>query len=103
MSQTFGIQAARTPPSPQGPVEALQPAGKYLVLIDSAGTGGRLARVFLSTLDRVAEYDATAPEVLAMIDGLTPSNEAALPRWDKALMGHSTEERAGAEVYLLES
>jgi hypothetical protein len=37
---------------------ALQPAARYLVLIDSAADGRRLARLFLSSFEQVAEFDA---------------------------------------------
>jgi hypothetical protein len=36
-----------------------------------------------------------------MISGLMASHGAAGPEWDRALAGHSAEERAAAEVYLL--
>lgn len=98
MAFSYAIEAAHGRPTTQDP----QPAAKHLVLIDSAGSGGRVAKVFLPSLEEVAEFDATAPEVLSMIEGLVPAHDAAQPRWDAALMEHSVGERMQANVYTLD-
>ena len=100
MAQTYGMEVTRGPSAAQGAMHS-PPAVKYLVLIDSAGHG-RAARLYLPTLEQVAEFDAAAPEVLSMTDGLMPAHDAALPQWDLPLRGHSAGERAGAEVYTLD-
>lgn len=97
MAQTYGIEAQ---PSPRG--EAQLPPVRYLVLIDAAAQGSRLARLYLASRESVAEFDAGAPEVLLMLRNQAPSSSAAAPEWDAALGQHSAEERAGAEVYTLE-
>lgn len=94
MSQTYGIEASH----PEH-VSEHQPSARYMVLIDSASVGGRVARLFLDTLQEVAEFDASAPEVLSIIDGLVAARDGGSPRWDQALAGHSDSERAGAEIY----
>lgn len=95
MAPTDGIEASHPP---QRDPAAAQPAVRYLVLIDTAG-GGRVARMFLTSLEEVAEFDAAAPEVAWMIDGLLPSRDGLQPQWYRALAGHSEGERSGAEVY----
>lgn len=96
MAQTYGIEAAK----PAAPAEA--PPARWVVLIDSASAGRRLARVFLASRESVAEFDASAPEVLLMTEGLAALPGARGPEWDAALAGHSDDERAAAEVYTLE-
>lgn len=98
MGQTYGIEAAQG----ERKHEPAQPPVRYMVLIDSAGAGGRVARLFLATLQEVAEFDASAPEVLSAIDGLVPKRDGLLPRWDGPLAGHSRDERAGADIYAFE-
>ncbi len=98
MAQNYGIEAAH---ANHGHDED-QPSARYMMLIDSAGTGTRVARLFLDTLQEVAEFDAAAPEVLSVIDGLVPARDGLLPRWDGALAGHSRGERAAADIYTLE-
>ena len=73
---------------------------RYLVVID--GGGSALARLFLETRELVDEFDASTEEVAVMIKGLTPSRNASGPEWDRALAGHSAEERAAAAVYTLD-
>jgi hypothetical protein len=97
MAQTFGIEAQ---PSPRG--EAQLPPVRYMVLIDAAAQGGRVARLYLASRESVAEFDAGAPEVQMMLRDLAPTSSAEAPEWDAALGQHSAEERAGAEVYTLE-
>ena len=99
MSQQYGIQvpgggrAAKHEPA--------QPPARYLVLIDNAATGARIARLFLESRKEVAEFDAAAPEVLSMIDGLAATHSAMQHAWDEALAGHNPLERAAADVYEL--
>jgi hypothetical protein len=97
MAQDYGIQAqvesSGTPELP--PV-------RYLVLIDSASNGGRLARLYLASHQLVAEFDAGAPEVQLMTRGLASTRCASQPQWDDALAGNSKRERATAEVFTLD-
>lgn len=97
MAQNYGIQAQQ-----EGTESPDLPPARYLVLIDSASDGARLARLFLASRDLVAEFDAGAPEVQLMIRGVASSRTASLPQWDDALAGHSAQERAMAEVYSLD-
>ena len=94
MGQTYGIEAAHAERK-----HDTEPPVRYMVLIDSASAGGRVARLFLETLQEVAEFDASAPEVVSAIDGLVPQRNGLLPRWDGALAGHDHNERAGADIY----
>jgi hypothetical protein len=97
MAQNYGIVAQ----PPEGPVPELPPA-RFLVLIDSASHGTRLARLFLASHEAVAEFDAGAPEVQMMTRGLMASRSADRGDWDTALAGHTAAERARAEVYTLD-
>ncbi len=89
-----------TPPAPRG--AAPLPPARYLVLIDSAAQGARLARLYLRSRQPVAEFDAGAAEVQLMLSELAPGCSATDADWDEALGQHSAEERAGAQVYTLE-
>jgi len=73
---------------------------RYLVIIDSGGFV--VARLFLESLEQVAEFDASTEEVVQMINRARIDGSAAEPRWDRALAGHSADERAQARVYVLE-
>lgn len=97
MGQTYGIEASTPAPGEPGP-----PAARWVVLIDSASSGRRLAHVLLQDRVPVAEFDASAPEVLLMTEGLAAEPGAEGAEWDAALAGHSAEERAAAEVYTLD-
>lgn len=97
MSTTCGIEAARAARS----AESEAPAARWIVLLDSASAGRRVARVLLASHAVVAEFDASAPEVLMMTEGLAPSVGAEGAEWDAACAGASPEERARAEVYAL--
>jgi hypothetical protein len=97
MAQTYGIEA-----QPAARDEPQLPPARYLVLIDSAAYGGRLARLYLASRQLVAEFDAGAVEVQLMLRDLAPSSSAAHPDWDEALGQHSADERAGAQIYTLE-
>lgn len=77
-----------------------RPPGRFLVVIDSGGY--MVARMFLETREQVAEFDAAVEEVSAMTSGLVPEVGALGSEWDRALLGHSAAERAGAMVYTLE-
>jgi len=73
---------------------------RYLVVIDSGGS--TIARLFLDTRELVAEFDAGAEQVALMTKGLQPTKGAGGPEWDRALVGHSADERAAADVYTLD-
>ncbi|WP_282828909.1 hypothetical protein [Pelomonas sp. V22] len=77
----------------------LRKAARYLVLIDSGGYA--VARLFLESREQVAEFDGATEETNSMISGLTATHGASGTEWDKALAGHSAEERAAAEVFEL--
>lgn len=79
---------------------ALQPAARYLVLIEAAGP--MLALMFTEARVLVANIDGGAEEVALMTRGLRPVVGASGPEWDRALAGHSAGERAAAEVYTLD-
>ncbi|MEO7337841.1 MAG: hypothetical protein ABIV63_14790 [Caldimonas sp.] len=72
---------------------------RYIVVIDSAGSA--LARLFLESREQVGEIDAGTEEVAAMTAGLHPAKDADGPAWDRALQGHSPDERRAADVYTL--
>lgn len=95
MSHGFGIE--RPPAHVQVPV---RPAARYLVSIESAGT--MLALMFTEAREMVANFDAGAEEVALMTRGLQPAIGATGPEWDRPLGGHSAEERAAAEVFVLD-
>jgi hypothetical protein len=77
-----------------------QKPARYLVVID-AGGGGTLARLFLETREQIAEFDASTEETASMTSGLSATRGASGPEWDRALAGHSAQDRATAEVYVL--
>lgn len=95
MSQDFGREA----PSPHAHTAHRAPA-RFLVLIESEGEP--LARLFLATREQVAELDAGTEEVAQMTRGLAPAQGAEGPEWDRALAGHSADERRTARVYTLD-
>jgi hypothetical protein len=97
MSQTYGIEAKKGQAG-----ETAMPPARYLVLVDSAAHGGRLARLFLASREEVAEFDASAPEVLSMTQGLVAAFSANEAVWDEALGGHSVQERAAAQIFTLD-
>lgn len=94
MSQGFGMEA----PSNHHP-GPLRQAARYLVVIESGGV--MLARLFLETREQIAEFDASTEETASMISGAAAIKGADGPQWDRALAGHSADERAAAEVYEL--
>jgi len=97
MGTTYGSESPKPHVSPPE-----QPSVRNVVLIFGAAMDMRLARLFLADRRQVAEFDAGAPEVALMVDGLAPSRSATRPEWDAALQGHSPGERAEAEVYTLD-
>ena len=72
---------------------------RYLVVIDSGGS--MVARLFLDTREMAAGFDASVAEVASMTHGLEPEIGALGSEWDLALLSHSIDERASAEVYTL--
>ena len=96
MAQTYGIEA------PHGAsATSAQPSARYLVLIDAASDGTRLALLYLDNFEKVAEFDAAGPEVQAIAGGLVPQQGADGHDWDTALAGHTRAERQAAQVYTL--
>lgn len=91
----FGIE--RPPPHQAVPPRAV---ARYLLVIESAGV--TLALMFTAERELAANFDAGSEEVAVMIRGLAPQQGANGPEWDRALAGHSAEERAAAEVYTLD-
>lgn len=79
---------------------ALQPSARYLVLIEAAGPV--LALMFTEARELVANIDGGAEEVALMTRGLQPTLGAGGPEWDRALAGHSADERAKAQVFTLD-
>ncbi|MCH7344219.1 hypothetical protein LZ017_12620 [Pelomonas sp. CA6] len=77
----------------------LHPAARVLIVIEAGGTP--VARLLLDSGEQVAEFDASTEELGAMTRGLAASLGAAAPQWDKALAGHSAEEREAARVFRL--
>lgn len=75
-----------------------QPA-RYLMVIDAGGT--TVVRLFTEGRQSAGEFDAGTEELTPMIHGLEPFKGACGPEWDHVLEGHSTTERAAAEVYRL--
>lgn len=102
MSQTYGIEAPHGRHAHDRSPAAEAHAVRYLVLLPSATMGSRLARLFGPAREPVAEFDAGAPEIQLMIQGLAPAHTAMQVEWDAALSGHSEAERIVAEVYTLD-
>jgi hypothetical protein len=73
---------------------------RYLIVIDSSA--GPVAKLFLDSREQVGEFDAGTEEVAVMTRSATSSTGASGVEWDKALSGHSAQERAAATVYLLD-
>jgi hypothetical protein len=95
MEQGFGNESPRRHTD-----HALRKASRYLVLIDSGGSA--VAKLFLDTRELVAEFDASTEETALMTRGLSPVTGAEGAEWDKALRGHSANERREATVYTLD-
>ncbi len=73
---------------------------RYLVVIASGA--GPVAKLFLDSREQVGEFDASTEEVAVMTRSASSSPGAGGAEWDKALSGHSAEERAAAMVYQLD-
>lgn len=73
---------------------------RFLVLIASGS--GEVAKLFAANRALSEEIDAATEQVVEMTRGLTPTHGALDAEWDRALAGHSAEERAAAEVYTLD-
>lgn len=95
MSQNYGIQR----PAPHVGAETRSRA-RYLVLIESAGPV--VALLFTESCELAGDFDAGSEEVALMTRGLSPVQGACGPEWDRALAGHSAQERAAAQVYTLD-
>ena len=95
MEHGFGME--RPPAHHAAP---MQPPARYLVLIEAAGP--MLALMFTEARELVANFDGGTEEVALMTRGLQPVVGATGPEWDRALAGHSDEERAAAEVFTLD-
>ncbi|WP_372526360.1 hypothetical protein [Piscinibacter sp.] len=78
----------------------MQKPAKYLVVIDSGGE--MVARMFDGARRPIVDFDASSSEVVVMTQGLAPTQDANGAEWNTALAGHSTLERAQAEVYALD-
>lgn len=94
MSQGFGMET----PS-RHKQTTLRSVARYLIVIESGGM--MLARLFLETREQIGEFDASTEETASMTSGLVSIKGADGPEWDRALAGHSADERAAAEVYRL--
>jgi hypothetical protein len=95
MDYAYGLEAHAHPDAspPRPPI-------RYLVIVPAAEWA--IALLFLESRELVGNVPAGSEEVVSMIEGLTPTKSGHLPEWDAALAGHSAEERAGADVYVLE-
>jgi hypothetical protein len=76
------------------------PPAKYLVLIESGGS--MVARLFDASRRLVTEIDGSSEEVAVMTQGLRSSGQANAPEWVAALRGHSSAERAAAQIFTLD-
>ena len=76
-----------------------RPKARYLVLIESAGPV--IALLFTEARKLVADFDAGAEEVALMTRGLRGRQGADQQR-NRTLAGHSREERAAAQVFVLD-
>lgn len=95
MSQGFGHEM----PSRHTQQEHRQ-VSRYLVVIASGA--GPVAKLFLESREQVGEFDASTEEVAVMTRSASASTGASGAEWNKALAGHSAEERAAATIYLLD-
>lgn len=94
MSQTYGIE------SPRKYTDRIEHERvHYVIVIDSDGMS--IARLLRDKKAQLAEFDASVPEVVQMIQGIEPVKGALGEEWDDALRGHSMAERAAADVYTL--
>lgn len=94
MGQGFGSESPRA----HAQVAHRAPA-RYLVVIDAGGS--LVARLFVASREQVAEFDAATDEAVQMMAGLEPTAGAHGAEWDRALEGHSMDERRAARVFTL--
>ena len=94
MNQGFGCEVPH-----EHSHQVLRKPARFMVVIDSGGY--MVARLFLESREQVAELDASTEEVTQMTIGLHATQCAGDPVWDRALQGHSVDERASAHVYEL--
>jgi hypothetical protein len=80
-------------------LKTLRPQARYLVLIDSGGF--MVARLFSAERVQLIEFDGSTEEATQMMAGGHASQTANDPVWDAVLRGHSTHERALAQVFEL--
>lgn len=95
MNQGFGHELP-----PRHARQEHRQVSRYLVVI--ASSAGPVAKLFLDSREQVGEFDAGTEEVTVMTRNASTSAGAGGPEWDKALRGHSAEERAAAVVYRLD-
>lgn len=95
MNQGFGHELP-----PRHAQQQHRQVSRYLVVIGSSA--GPVAKLFLGNHEPAGEFDAGTEEVAVMTRNATSTKGAGGPEWDKALSGHSAEERAAATVYQLD-
>lgn len=95
MNQGFGREVPA-----QHARRAHQPVSRFVVVIASGEV--QIARLFLANHVQVAEFDAGSEDLVLMLNGAAATSGASGAEWDRALAGHSAEERAGATVYVLD-
>lgn len=99
MSQDYGRPVP--PPHHAGTAPRSAARARWLVLIDEAGTS--IARLFDADRHEVASLDGGTEEVARMTSGLPAAPQGADdPAWDRALAGHSMDERRAARVWALD-
>lgn len=95
MNQGFGHELP-----PRHAQQQHRQVSRYLVVIGSSA--GPVAKLFLDNRQQVGEFDAGTEEVAVMTRNASSSTGASGAEWDKALSGHSAEERAAAVVHVLD-
>lgn len=95
MSQGFGHELP-----PRHNQQQHRQVSRYLIVISSGA--GPVAKLFLESREQSGEFDASTEEVAVMTRSASSSTGASGAEWDKALAGHSAEERAAATVYRLD-
>lgn len=95
MNQGFGHELP-----PRHAQQTHRQVSRYLVVIGSSA--GPVAKLFLDSREQVGEFDAGTEEVAVMTRNAASTTGTSGAEWDKALSGHSAEERAAATVYRLD-
>lgn len=95
MNQGFGHELP-----PRHAQQQHRQVSRYLVVIGSSA--GPVAKLFLDSREQVGEFDVGTEEVAVMTRNAAASTGASGPEWDRALSGHSAQERAAATVYALD-